>query len=98
MTTGNLTSMFSYVMSMMMSLMMLSMIVETGIHLGIYHRLECLQIHRMEHVAAVVIESEYRTVSIPAITNIPLLYLAAGRIDAIFIEIATRLCHEALDG
>ncbi|CUQ19086.1 Uncharacterised protein [Segatella copri] len=32
----------------------------------------------MEHVAAVVIESERRTVSIPAITHIPLLYLAAG--------------------
>ena len=74
------------------------LIVETGIHLGIHHRLESFQIHRMEHVAAVVIESEYRTVSIPAITYIPLLYLAAGRIDAVFIEIATRLRHETLDG
>lgn len=26
------------------------------------------------------------------------LYLAASRVHAIFIEITTRLCHEALDG
>ena len=74
------------------------LIVETGIHLGIYHRLESFQIHRMEHIAAVIIECKRRTVSIPAITYIPLLYLAAGRIDAVFIEIATRLRHETLDG
>ena len=74
------------------------LIIEAGIHLGIHHRLECFQIHRMEHIAAVVIECERRTIGIPAIAYIPLLYLAAGRVHTVFIEIATRLCHEALDG
>ena len=54
------------------------LIVETGIHLGIYHCLESLQIHRMEHIAAVIVESEYWAIGIPAITYIPLFYLAAS--------------------
>ena len=53
---------------------------------------------RNGYLSGVIIEGEYRTIGIPAITYIPFLYLAAGRIDAIFIEIATSLCHETLDG
>ena len=74
------------------------LVVETSVSLGIYHRLQGLQVHRMEHITAIVVEGKDRTIGIPAITHIPLFHLATSRVDTILVVVATCLRHETLDG
>ena len=52
----------------------------------------------MEDIARIVVEGEDRSVGIPAISHIPLLHLAAGRIDAELVELGTRFGQQALYG
>ena len=52
----------------------------------------------MEDIARIVVESEDGAVGIPAVAHIPLLHLAAGRVDAELVELRAGLGQQALDG
>ena len=52
----------------------------------------------MEDVAGIIVEGEDRTISIPAVANIPLFHLAAGSIHTELIILSTGFCQHAFDG
>ena len=51
----------------------------------------------MENVAAVIVEGENRTIGIPAVTYVPLLDLATGRIHTELIELRAGFRQQTLD-
>ena len=52
----------------------------------------------LEDITAIIVESERRTVRIPAISRVPFLHLADSRIDTVFVTFRSCLCQETLDG
>ena len=70
----------------------------SAVLLGIDHVLQRLQIHRMEHIAAVVVESKHGAIGIPAIAYVPLFNLTASGVYAELIVLSTSLSQQALDG
>ena len=64
---------------------MIFRIVYSGIHFSINHGLECLKIHRMEYITAVIIKGKYGAIGIPAIAHIPFFYLATCHVYTEFI-------------
>ena len=73
------------------------LVVETRVVSGVNHRLQCFQIHSVEDIAAVIVESEHGTVGIPAIAHIPLFDLTASGVDAKLIERSFSLRQQTLD-
>ena len=61
------------------------LVVEARIGLGVDHRLQRLEVHGVEDVGAVVVESEGRSVGIPSVADIPFFHLPACRIDAVLV-------------
>ena len=72
-------------------------VVDTSTASGIAHGSECFKIHGMEHIAAVIVECEHRTVRVPSVTCIPFFYLASGRINAVFVAGSTCFAKEAFN-
>ena len=73
-------------------------IMNTSVFPCILHALQRFQIHGMEDITAIIVESERRAVRIPAISRVPFLHLAESRIYTICILSGINFGKEAFNG
>ena len=73
-------------------------IVETCPHARFHYCMYRFEIHRMEHITAIIIECKVLSVCVPSVAYIPFLHLAESRIYTICILSGINFGKEAFNG